>query len=276
MYQAIYDTVGLELRTLSTPPYIGIPLLVLLAASALLAGASEDEKRMRNLGYLCLLFSFPVLKIGGWFITTPFIPESLFPLLGVLRESVRFYFLALLFFSVMAAFLAKRIIEQHRAAGNLVLVAIILLVMAERWPSLDRFVFEEKVPGFYAGLKNQSDDVKIFLYPNMGYCGTLKELYLQTLHGKTLSWGHVSRPPLPSNPLFVLYGGPVSASEVADYVARSDFDYIVLQKTNSEKSCFHNKSLPVDIHSTKQVLRARFGANIYEDETMLVYSTEKP
>ncbi|MEW6722127.1 MAG: hypothetical protein AB1324_02610, partial [Candidatus Micrarchaeota archaeon] len=188
--------------------YIGIPMLALAAWSFLGRGASKEESRFRDLFAFCVLISFPLFVFAGAILVTPFFAQTIFPLLGLLRAPMRFIIFALLFLSVFAAIaLARLTSKMGNGKKALVLGALALLLVAERMPDFERFVFSPPMPEFYRSLAAAPENASIFLYPNFDYYTLLDETYYQTIHGKALSYGSVSRFPRSGNQLYEYYFG---------------------------------------------------------------------
>ena len=64
----------------------------LIALSFLLKGAGKEEVRFRDLMLLSLLFAFPIVIVGNQLIAgSPFFPQTMFPMLSVLRVPARLH-----------------------------------------------------------------------------------------------------------------------------------------------------------------------------------------
>ena len=261
---------------------MGIASLALLAFSYLGSRASKEEAYFRNMSMLCLLFSFPIVAIGDTkLFATPFFVESLFPMLPVLRVPVRFMLFALLFLSVAVGLILKRLPETIGAAkGKAVVLVIALLLLAQQWPAMDRFVFNTPVPAFYASLATEPGRISIFLYPPLTYYDLLKEAYAQTIHQKPISSGVLSRPPLPYNPLLALYAdaetGAPDPVEISDFVVEHGYDYVVVQKRRCTPFSFagYSECVPLGgayLKNATAELGSRFGEPVYEDGWIIVY-----
>jgi hypothetical protein len=260
--------------------YLGPVVILLLLASLLLPKASEDENHVRDLGIICLLFSFPVIAVGSTLLMgTPFLAGPLFPLLGVLRSQSRFIMLALIFISIAAALLCARLFT-NRKNGTIMAAGLALLLLAASWPALGSFTFEPQVPQFYLNLANETHNVSIFLYPDMDYYTLLQESYYQTIYGDNISYGVLSRFPEGTNPLFALYTEDnVTTGEVVQVVRSLGYDYVVVQKLQctSNPDCFYGTFTPIPelrLDYIKEGMEKAFGNETYEDNAIIVYDTK--
>jgi len=269
-----------------TGVYIGIVLIILLAISFLDGRASREEEYFRNMSVLCMLFSFPILAIGDASLAvTPFFAGPLFPLLAVLRVPVRFMMFALLFISVTAGLALKRLSERLGGGmGAYALIMVSLLLLAQQWPAMDKFAFDAPVPGFYKTLAAEPGQKSLFLYPGFDYCGLLREIYCQTIHGKQLSYGLLSRDQSAVNPLLSLYkdaqDGKAGPENISDFAAGSGYGYVVLQKKFYVHLCLegYRKAVPLDggyVRNVTATLEKRFGNRVYDDEWVSVFQARK-
>ncbi len=272
---AAYNEVGV---------YLGLPLLALVALSLLVRGASKEEAYFRDNFIISLMFSFPILAAGGALLMfTPFLAEPLFPLLGLLRVPARFVILATLFVSVMAAIALKRLLEPLGRTGIALALVFALVLLAERWPALEGFRFSPNVPQFYLELANGSSNGSIFLYPNFDLHNINGEMYYQTIHRRSLSYGITSRFPQGFNALFALYnrnafvgGGGADVSGVPPLVRELGYGYVVVQKRHcTGEGCYYghgaNWTADVGLPHIEKGLVSAFGNPIYEDEAIIVY-----
>ncbi|MDD5171469.1 MAG: hypothetical protein PHF60_00340 [Candidatus ainarchaeum sp.] len=260
--------------------YLGPVILLLVVGSYLAGKAGEEEGYFRNMFWLCLLFAFPVVGIGDAIVAvTPFFVGPLFPMLGVLRDPSRFIMFALLFLSVAIALFCTRLRHGGKRWLSLAIAAALLVSV---WPALWTFRFDTTVPGFYAQLAEDDSDARIFLYPNGNYYTMLEQTYYQTLHGKTLSVGTLSRLPKEGNELYRLYfysETHLDAGEVAAIARRNGYDYMVVQKLRCDEisECFYGTPGTIDAEKLENVTRPlenEFGKPIYEDSTIIVYKID--
>lgn len=272
---------GLDMASETGGAYLGPVVILLLLASWLLPKASDDERHARNLGVICLLFSFPLIMIGSTpLIVTPLLSGPLFPLLGLLRTQSRFVMLALLFISIAAALLSARLFAK-RKNGTAMGAGLAVLLLAASWPALGSFAFEPHVPGFYLNLSGSAHNASIFLYPDLDYYTLLKEDYYQTIHGDNMSYGTVSRFPEGGNPLFSIYQqGNVTPDEAAALVRSMGYDYVVVQKVHctTGPDCFYGNFIPIQqfrLDWIRQGMRKAFGNETYEDATIMVYDAKR-
>jgi len=262
--------------------YVGLPLFALLFLSAILiSSSSPEESRFRNMAFLCLLFSFPVIGIGITILaTTPFFVAPLFPLLPALRVAARFMIFFLLFASVTVGLLLKRLLPSN-AAGALLACALLVLLLAERWPASDNFLFDGSVPDFYSRLAADPSNATLFIYPDAKYFELSDEVYYQTVHGKRLSIGVVSRFPNGGNPLNDIYASVYNYQQedpglIADFARSYRYDYLVVEKREYHDNIgyFYGVSRPLRqayLENVTSAMESRFGAPIYEDDFRLVY-----
>ena len=264
---------GLEAAS-GTGVYFGLAF-ILLAASYAIPGAGEEEGRYRSLCLLFVLFSFPLIELSGALIPSPFVAQPLFPLLSVLRVSSRFILFALLF-SAIAVPLALQRVMKGLKMGMLAIALIALILLAERWPDSQPFIFDPSIPPFYGSASGS-----IFLFPNMDYHAGLREMYYQTAHGQPISGGIVSRQPRgkdPERPVFGLYTDPGDYTEDEIAAIASGYDFTVVQKLECDSRCFYARQ---DLEAQKGLglitdfLEARFGPPVYEDERMIVFSSKQ-
>lgn len=271
--------------------YLGLFVFFLIVLSYLIKGASEEEKYHRKMFLVSLLFSFPVIYIGSSIaFGTPFFSSVLFPLMPILRVPARFIMFALLFLSIMIGLFLKRILESNPFNKKLrtwLVLLIVILILAERIPDLERFQFKQEIPGFYLQLANDPENISIFTYPNFDHVSLENEMYFQTIHKKKLSCGIVSRSPSSSNALFqictgnhsfVFYGpGLIKPETVVEVIDELDYDYVVVQKQYCVyEGCLYNEFKPIpekEIVPISNILGIQFGKPIFEDKQILVYST---
>jgi hypothetical protein len=246
--------------------YLG-PVLLLLLLLSFWGRAAGEEVYFRNLFLVCIFFSFPLLITRSEILTpTPFLAQPLFPMMAVLRESSRFIMFGLLFLSVAAGLLIKRIAEPRGNAGRFASLLLIALLIGERWPAMQDFVFDSSVPEFYGDLSADPADRSI-LIANFDYGSLLREVYYQTIHGKKLSYGFVSRfpieEPLASLGTYEMQGSGTSTDAVADLALKSGYDYVVVHKAKTGSFEELNSGLAI-----------RF-EKVYEDDFMAAYFTNR-
>ncbi|MFH0885421.1 MAG: hypothetical protein V1861_06965 [Candidatus Micrarchaeota archaeon] len=263
--------------------YLGLPLISLILLSIYWGKATENEVRARDFGIFSTLISFPLLVLSAQLlILTPFLVTSAFPLLSVLRVPSRFMLFALLFLAIMSAMAIKRLILSGGMRMNAVVVLLILLLIAERWPATSEFIFDGRVPEFYSALAREQGNSTIFIYPDIRYYSGLNEVYYQTVHGKNMSYGIVSRDPSGGNVLYSLYSHPLESYAQIDetvenstaIVRKFGFDYIVVEKLGCLKECFYGTFTPPEENYTRNLqeeLKKRFGPPIFEDDSILVF-----
>ncbi|MBI5223181.1 hypothetical protein HY990_02040 [Candidatus Micrarchaeota archaeon] len=246
--------------------YLGILVFLFLFSSALSPASSQTEDYFRNFGLLSILISFPILPV-----------QPLFPGLSLLRVPPRFILFATLFIGIFVAIFLKRLWDSKKVSSTLLLL-IVLFLLFERLPNLNAFTFNQKVPAFYANLSESdpSSNASIFLYPNFNYFTLLNEVYYQTIHGKTLSYGVVSRPPTAGPDLYLFYNRQNSPSQVISFFRSYNYSYLVLQKTycNDEK-CYLGIMSPIPKENLGNItftLDSALGDRIFEDDQIIVYS----
>lgn len=261
--------------------YLGPVVLLLLLASWLLPKSSDEEKRVRNIAFICLLFSFPLIVVGSNLImVTPFLAGQLFPLLGFLRVQSRFVMLALLFISLAAALFSARLLAG-RKNGMAMAAGLAMLVLAASWPALGSFIFDMHVPEFYLNLSKTPQNRSLFLYPDLDHPTLLKEDYYQTLHGKRLSYGTLSRFPAGTKPLFSLYlEDNVTPKEVVQVVRSLGYDYVVVHKLECTEGhgCFDGYFTPIPafrLDWIREEMGKEFGDEVYEDGAIMVYDAKR-
>ncbi|MBU0532574.1 hypothetical protein KKB44_03710 [Candidatus Micrarchaeota archaeon] len=269
--------------------YLGLIFISLIVVSHIFQKATKEEKYFRDMFLLAFLFSFPVIIVGGALLAaTPFVVETLFPLLPVLRVPARFILFGLLFGSVMIGILCKRLFLPWNKMKVVLAMILMILILAERWPALDKFAFNQPVPEFYIELSKEPAEKSIFLYPNINYYTLLNEVYHQTIHGKKLSYGTVSRFPAPANELFAqyqvfdIYHNPFpekpGVEETIKVIKNLNYNYIVVQKLHCTNECFYRTDVPFDseeLEKIKTPLEEEFGSSMYEDDSMIVYEVKK-
>ncbi|MFH0737507.1 MAG: hypothetical protein V1827_02330 [Candidatus Micrarchaeota archaeon] len=276
-FQAIWHAVGGLPGLSETGVYVGLPVLALIACSWLVRGATPQEERLRWLFLISIAISFPLIVFGNAAITaTPFMVSQLFPLLGLLRSQSRFMMFTFVFLAPLTAIIAGRLAERLGDRKRLFLLALCALLLFERWPSLGDFVFQPGIPGFYKDIARDGSVDAIFLYPSQDYFGYLREVYFQTLHGKNISFGVMSRfPASGSERLFDIYW--MVDSDIAGFVKETGYDYVVLPKVDcgrKQYGCFHMILQPANQSVLKEKmdhLEKEFGAPAYEDEMLAAY-----
>jgi hypothetical protein len=206
--------------------------------------------------------------------------EPAFPLLGVLRVPARFMIFALLFASIFAGLALKRLLPDG-GKGKAIAVGIILLLLLERWPQSDGFVFDPSIPEFYSGLAKDNSAHAIFFYPGINYYSALQEDYFQTIHGKNLSYGVLSRQPIGGNPLFSLYSAgiePSSSGKAVSLARNLGYDYLVVEKKACTSDCFYDAFAPLNatyLAGLDAELEKQAGKPVFEDGRMMVYGLKR-
>ncbi len=255
--------------------FVGYAVSSLIALSFLIKGAGKEEVRFRDLMLLSLLFAFPIVMVGNQFIAgSPFFPQTLFPLLSVLRVPARFILFVMFFASGCICLAADRIMRWKH--GQIAIVILIVLMLIEIWPNYSAFMFAPSVPAFYTSLAASGNHPAIFLYPDLGYYELLNEAYYQTIHGAPLSYGVLSRAPAPTDTLTRIYANNATEDEIVKFVEDDGFDYVVVQKTSckTDADCFMGSYTPINENTLMGIendMGQAFGKPIYEDGTMLAY-----
>jgi len=262
--------------------YLGPVLILLAAASFVFSKATREEKYFRDMFLLSLIISFPLVTILGYEIFyVPYVAPA-FPLLAVLRVPSRFMLFALLFLSIFLSLFIKRISVSHipNVIGcSLLAIAIAALLLATQWPVMDRFIFNQKVPSFYENLSKDGKNKSIFLYPDLNYDTLLKEIYYQTIHGKNISYGIVSRFPSGGNELFSFYAENIysyqDVGKASEIIKKFGFDYIVVQKRGGAVRTMLTEPMPLNssyIDYLNTSFSSEFGAPVFEDDSIIVFS----
>lgn len=143
---------------------------------------------------------------------------------------------------------------------------------------METVIFDAKVPQFYATIANESKDISIYLYPNFNYASLSKEVYYQTKHEKKISYGVLSRFPFGGNRLFSMYAEEVPREELFGFIREVGYDYVVVQKLRciSKVECSYGNFSAIaqeELEPTNRALGEEFGGAVYEDDSMIVYST---
>jgi hypothetical protein len=253
--------------------------LLLIALSIAVKGAGKAEAHFRDMLVLCILFAFPLMYVGDTVVAvTPFFVEYIFPLLAFQRVPARFVMFALLFLSIVAGMLLSRLPALKRKEWLVLLLAAVIVI--EHWPRMEPLQVE--VPQFYALLSQSGADAALFLYPDNNYYTLVREEYLQTLHGKKMSYGAVSRFP-EGNELFMLYLNDTAGPQDAIALLRMPqyrYDYVVVHKgaCTTAEDCFQSRAPPVDaekLAGIRSALGREYGSPAYEDGTIIVYRIGK-
>ncbi|MFN7991401.1 MAG: hypothetical protein U0R44_04565 [Candidatus Micrarchaeia archaeon] len=256
--------------------YIGLPMMIILAYGWLSGKDSGWEKGLMEMFLVSLLLAFPFMTVSDQVIgASPFFPQTIFPLLSVLRVPARFIVFAALFASVICSAVLKRALEGRKGALIFMLAAAALLSL-ERWPAYGDFLFRQDIPGFYNGLAASGEKANIFIYPDLDYYALLDEAYYQTIHGGNLSYGVISRPPSPDDEFNRIYWGMESRASIIDFIRRNRYGYVVVEKTRcvDAHDCFTDRMHPEDEGRTGPVLRGlanAFGDPVFEDGSIAVY-----
>ena len=259
--------------------YIGIPSFILVVLSVLLAGISKYEMRFRDFFFLTLFFAFPIMSLDKYiFATTPLVVQPLFPLLSVLRVNSRFILFALLFLSVMSGLLITRVLKNKKRYVWIVF-ALLIVLLVERWPAMEKFKFDTKIPEIYKTIAKENTTRAIFLYPNFNYFTLLREVYYQTAHNKAISFGILSRSPSEGNKIFDFYMKNATAEGVAPLARELEYNYIVIQKLTCRNinECFYGIFIPIDEQELKiarTTVEKEFGTALYEDSNVIVYRVQ--
>ncbi len=269
---AIGSFLHLDLQISDIGVYVGYVVMSLIALSFLLKGAGKEEVRFRDLMLLSLLFAFPIVIVGNQLIAgSPFFPQTMFPMLSVLRVPARFILFTMFFASGCVCLAAGRIASGWK---NAAIVVLIVLMLIEVWPNYSAFMFDQSVPAFYASIA--SSHPAIFLYPDIDYYGLLNEAYYQTVHGSPLSYGVISRPPLPTDLHMRIYWNNATTDEIVQFVEQDNFDYVVVQKTSckTDADCFMDNYTAIDqnkLVGIEETIGPVFGKPVYEDDKILAY-----
>ncbi len=262
--------------------FLGFGLIAALAASFVIKGAGGAERYSRQMFLLSLLFAFPIIGIGDQVVAaTPFFAMPLFPMLGLLRVPARFILFAFLFASILCAMLMKRL----AGSGDRRLAALALLVaaalVAERVPDYSGYIFAHGIPSFYSS--HAGENGSVFLFPDLEYPTMLDEMYYQTVHGMPISYGVVSRFPLPTaeregvyDVVYGLYAQGTDYARIMEFVKANSYTYMVVQKQRclDGHACFLGEMSPMDAQTLDGIgasARAAFGPPVFEDDTISVY-----
>ncbi len=263
--------------------YLGLPLIAMILLSRFHGKAAPDESRMRDFGILCMLFSFPIIALPllPQFMS-PFLVTPAFPLLSVLRVPSRFMLFSLLFLSLMAAMLIRRLIGAGGMKANTLAALLILILLAERCPASGAFMFDSSVPAFFSGLAHEAGDCALFIYPDISYFPGLNEMYYQTIHGRDMSFGIVSRQPSGGNALYSLYSHPAhSIASINETLAKSaqaerdfGYGYVIVEKMGCLDECLYGTQKPMPENYSAALsngLSALYGSPVYEDDSIAAY-----
>ena len=257
--------------------YAGYVAMSLIALSFLFKGAGAEEVRLRDLMLISLLFAFPIVVVGDQLIAgSPFFPQTLFPILSVLRVPSRFILFAMFFASGCICLAAGRLIQSGWKHARAAIVVLAILMLMEVWPDYSAYMFAQSVPAFYTSIASSGEHPAIFLYPDIDYYGLLNEAYYQTIHGSPLSFGVVSRIPVPTDLRTRIYWDNATEDEIIGFVESSGFDYVVVQKTSckTDADCFMGNYTSINqsrLMGIEGDMEQAFGKQVFEDDTMLAY-----
>src|SRR5208283_925361 len=252
--------------------YLGYGMIAMVAISFFFKGAGKDEVRFRDLMLISLLFAFPIIGVGDQFIAaSPFFPQTLFPMLPVLRVPARFMIFTMFFASGCICLAAERVIRSKWRYARTALLILAILILVEIWPAYSSLMFTQSVPSFYTSIAAAGSHPAIFLYPDIGYYEVLNEAYYQTIHHSQLSYGVLSRVPAPTDMRTSIYWGNATDDEIVGFAEDNGFDYVVVQKTGCKRAtdCFMgnytmlNESILAGIEGD---MERSFGKPVYEDD----------
>jgi hypothetical protein len=253
--------------------YMGWVTLAMLAVSFLFKGAGTEEVRFRDLMLVSLLLAFPIVVLENQFLAgSPFFPQTIFPMLSVLRAPSRFILFTMLFAGGCVCLTARRILDSRWRLAYAAISIIAILTLVDAWPDYGAMMFTPSVPSFYDSLSGNHPP--IFLYPDLGYYEALDEVYYQTVHQSPISYGVVSRDPSPDNPLKSIYWGNTTEAQMLGFVKENGFGYVVVRKTRCKgaSDCFFGRQTPIaNLSDIESDLGRAFGKPVFEDDAMLAY-----
>ena len=216
------------------------------------------------------------IKFNGKPILPYYLPWAI-PIIHVIRHPFRFTILVFLSLSVLVGYGARWVVERmgshRRWVSTLVVILIACIIMVEyRVHPLP--TKRASYSPFYNQLAREKGNFAIADIPT-GRTPAKYAMFHQTIHGKKIIDGHISRTPsnaydfIESNPLLRdLHADSVPDSELPvenqfAVLAERGIRYIILNKTISEK--IWKKSLPV--------YETLFPPPFYQDELITVYRT---
>jgi hypothetical protein len=242
----------------------------------------------------------PVLQVNGkqidW-LFSPLMPYKLienFPIVNISRSPDRFDMPLTLCLAVLSGYglnvLMSRWLPRFTQArrGAFLSIGAIALIALELFP----FPYPQltaEVPRWYYELAKEPGDFSILeLPPQDDYWHGAYRMYFQTVHGKAIFGGYISRdfphPFLTSTPGYqeLTYSdgsGDLFAPDRDTWLAafqRYNTRYIVLQKTRAPH---RTGGPPVDVSASRAAVHAVLGADVrpyYEDDQLEVYRVPPP
>ncbi len=269
----IYDQLGYTSGKLKRPTaYLGYTTLALAICGVIFRRRQARFWLLSGILFAALSLD-TYLSIAGTVYDNVRMPWA-GPVVGLLRHPYRFNLMLSFSMATLTGLgwlaVRERIAKNRLAALATLLTATIILFesLARPWPTTPIHVSP-----FYYQLAAEQGDFAIAAMP-MGRSRAKESMYYQTLHGKRLVEGAVSRTPhdayefITSNPLLAqMYRGeppdPIQTplAEQMDYLADHNIRYIILHKTRM---------------TSDQIARWRAYLTfppIYEDGLLIAYTT---
>ena len=273
MFTDVHEQIGFTRRR---PAYLGYVTLALA-----LAGAATGKRKTRFWVIATLLFL--VLSLGsrvtvsGTSLHSIRLPWAI-PIIAVLRHTFRLS--TLLFFSlaILAGFGTRwvlRWLATRKPAYSRILVAIVAgLILFEYL--VHPFPVTQVMPSseFFSELAQEEDDFAIADFP-MGRNYAKRYLFYQTMHGKKLVEGVVSR--TPGDAYAYVDANPLLGSLRAERAPDPDLDirgqFAVLALQDIRYLIVHKHLLAAgELESWREIL-ANLPAPSFEDKLLIVYQT---
>jgi hypothetical protein len=144
----------------------------------------------------------PFVQIAGYntYIPTPWTFLRYVPIVSLVRSPSRFAVIVTLIVAVLFAMALARIASRYPERRRMLLAVVALLLAVELWPA-PRTLYSAEIPHFYTRIATDArSDLRVLELPfgvrdgasSMGNYSALSQ-YHQTLHGKALVGGYLSR-----------------------------------------------------------------------------------
>jgi hypothetical protein len=162
--------------------------------------------------FFALLATGPFLRIAGidTYVPTPWALLRYAPLIGEARMPSRFGVLVILAVAILFAGALSALVQRYPQHRRRLLAAAAVLLAFELWPA-PRRLYSAEIPPIYERIARDSRPVRVLELPfgirdglsSLGNFSASSQFY-QTLHGKPLIGGYLSRV---SNPRKEFYQG---------------------------------------------------------------------
>lgn len=229
------------------------------------------------------------LPVEGYnlYIPLPYAVLMHIPFFSMARVPSRWDVLVMLSLAVLAGYGLSYVIDKYGAKSSknkykvdILLILVSCLILFE-FLSVPFTMSSSEIPTFYEQLANDEEDYAILEVPIIWYADVL---YYQTLHGKNLVGGYVSRPP--NNAIAFLKSTPLVSDLLNFYPSDEDIINQNLSEIGTSIANYYNiryiilhkdRMTAEQLDFASEIIQKSINEEplIYENESMVVYEVEK-